>query len=809
MSNRWLRALSGLALVVVLGAVSLTAVRSRRDSARAPPATGLMAGSSSVAGTVTGPAGEPIGSARVCAHPSGLDVASSAVTVCSNADSKGRYTVAQLAARVYILSAYAEGFAAGSARGVPLSLVDGGSHVGVDIALLRGGATIAGTVVDATGRPLPHARVRGEHSVAPAIAMAIEADDSGRFTFSFPPGPVVLAALEETYAPARTVVSAPSEGVRLALVTEARARGVVVFAADGKPAPNVEVRAAPADHAQPFFESSTTDASGAFDIRSLEPGRYALVATGEGLRGGIREPIELRPRGTVDGLRIEVRPAAQVLARVLLEGDERPCDQGQVTLGPPDPRHPPAHDDANGAADPPVPTTIVADIEAHGVVSFLAVPPGHYHVSVDCFDHLLKQGPRVLDVGTQTLSDITWHVGRGASLHALVVDDLDRPVAQAGFALRYPQWIPGRPSVFETALSDIHGEYDTEHVLSPGVYEVMTGLPLRALPVTVEVAGGADVQVKLKFMGSSSIEIAVRDRSGNPLDGLRVFAKPAASPAGGPSAPEAPQGPPARFGGARPSSGHYRIGPLTAGRYEVQIEDGVNPAIPAGTYVLSNGESAEARIELDRDGHVQGQVLDDRGVPVANASVRAMAEPEGSAGTHAHAGPTWSEMPGRVLTDVEGRFVIDRLSSAGASYELRAEAPGHALGVVRGVKPGDGDASIALPPAGSLAGEVDDRCGNSPVRIMAVNTDSGETRTLPIPPSTRSFLLDGLSPGRLRLEAVCADNSAAASITTELSAGQKVTGLRLAFEPRSVSMSLPGLNTGAHLVQADEARGRR
>ena len=811
MRSRRPNSLWTVALIVVFGAASIAAVRRWQDSARARSSrsAAFIVGSASIAGIVIDFAHKPIGSARVCAFPYGLDIASSAVTICSTADANGRYSLAHLATRSYIVSAYAEGFAADSALGVPLPLLAAGEfRTGAEIALQRGGAPITGTVVDATGRPVPHALVRGENSgAATAVAMAVEADDVGRFTLSFPPGPIVLAALAETYAPARTGVNSPSVGVRLVLVGEARARGVVVFAADGKPAPNVEVRAEPAGRGSAFFESSRTDASGAFDIRSLEPGPYTFVAAGEGLWGERREPIELYPRRTVDGLRIEVRPVAQVLGRILREGDERPCDHGRAALGPPDPRYPPAHDVANGAPEPPVPTSVTTDIEAQGMVHFSAVPPGHYHVNVECLDHLLKQGPRALDVGAQTLSNITWHVGRGANLHVLAVDDRDRPVAQVGFSVRYPQWTPGNYTVVVAARSDGDGQFDTGHVLLPGVYDLMTSHSLRAEPVTVQVHEGDDFRAKLKFAGSSTIEVLVRDRSGRPLDELMVFAQPAASIPDAARAPEVPRGPPAQVWAARLGFGHYRIGPLTAGRYEVRIEDGVNPAMSGGTYDLSDGESVDGSVELDRGGQIRGQVLDDHGAPVADASVRATAESEGSVAAHTHTGPTWSEARGRVLTDGKGHFVIGGLSLAGGSYELRAEASGSAMGLARGVKPGGEDASIALPPPGSLAGEVDDGCGKAPVRIMAANTNSGQQLTLTLPPSTRSFLLRDLAPGNIRLEAVCADWSAGASLTTELLPGQNVRDLRLTPAPRSVTMSPPSrLTSSADLFRADQAK---
>jgi hypothetical protein len=173
------------------------------------------------------PNGTAIGKCRVCAVYYTTSEAS--VPMCVDSDAEGRYAILGLPAGRYLVTAARARFVAGSAqRGQPIDLLEGTVRTGVDIVLQPGGALLTGIVADAAGGPVPHATVRAEHNLPPAAVVDVEADDLGRFTLWFPPGPLLLSAVAIGYAPARWMGVAPSAEVRLVLTPGATIRGRVV-----------------------------------------------------------------------------------------------------------------------------------------------------------------------------------------------------------------------------------------------------------------------------------------------------------------------------------------------------------------------------------------------------------------------------------------------------------------------------------------------------------------------------------------------------------------------------------------------------
>ncbi len=761
-----------------------TFARNRPESSSAPLEEGANAPagstrSASIAGTVTDPDRKPVVSARVCASLVTYDGRMYEAASCTNTDGSGRYTLGSLGARVYRVSATATGFMVGSPTDSLLSLGADESRAGVDIVLQRDGAMITGSVVDATGGPVPHAKVRAERAETTPFVVDIEADALGHFALSFPPGMVALYAVAEAYAPAHVAVLAPSVDVRLVLIPGARARGVVVSKTDGQPVPNVEVRAVALGRSvSPLLGTSASDASGAFDIKGLEPGPYNLVASGEGWYGELASPIGLGLGRTAEDLRIEVSPAAQVVGRVLFVDGDRPCEHGHVALGPPDLRHPVPEERPNAPPRPRNITQVGADIEPQGVVRFRAVPPGHYYVSVQCADNLLKQGPQELDVQAKTLANLVWKVGPGSSLTVVTVDERDRPLAGAEFLVQLPQFGPAGRSNFVAARSDLNGRYEVRNLLSAGTYEVAPIQPFEGERVRVDVHDGAEsVDVKLRIAGSASIAIAVHAPGGKAIDGLAIFADSIGS------AGDAGNGPPPRFAATRLGEGRYRVAPLKPGRYEVHVEDGVNPPKSGGQYVLASGEVADSSIELDRGARIRGRVVDEDGVAFGDAWVSATAE----RGTSADPNTVGAQESGssRVLTDLDGQFEIEGISDRDASYTLRAELPNGGLGVKRGVKAPDSDVLVTVRAPGSLAGNVGGTCGGSAVVVTAANADVQQRTTQHVSPGGGPFLLRGVVPGHIELIALCDDGSGIGHVSTDLSPKQNLTGLRLELEPHS------------------------
>ncbi len=678
----------------------------------------------------------------------------------------------------YLVTAAAAGFIAESAQhGEPLHLGET-LRSGVDVVLQAGGSRVNGTVVDAAGEPVPHASVRAERQIDPRVSIALEADDRGHFGLSLPWGPIVLSAHARTFASAWWNGPAPSPDVRLVLVPGATLRGRVVSGVDGGPLPDIAVRASPSGKFDlRLWCESTTDADGAFEIQGMEAGSYELLASGEGWRSDRGAPTRVDLGTTVDDLRIEAYPVTQVSGRVLVE-NAGPCEQGVVSLGSPDPHQP--------LPDKPLPMghevpTITANIGVDGGVRFSAVPQGRYYVSVRCSNRIVREGPRVLDIGATGPSDLTWTVAPGPSLIVIAVDGRGRPVPDAAFFLRYPRGLRS------AARTRSDGRYEFAGELYPGKYEITAGQPFNAQAEPVELDESAGpVTARLTFAGSGSIVATVHAKDGSPLDGLVVSAVARSTIhedlVGGPSSKYPPGA--HTFIATAMGDGRYRIMPLEAASYEVRVDDGINPTVRK-SYSLSADRIVEPDFEIERGGRIRGLVIDEDAAPVARVWVSTNAmkddDPDRPVLLHAMVGTAM-----RALTDQRGRFVLEGLTGADTRYGLRVEGPDGQAAALGGLRASDEDVVVTLPAAGTLSGTIVGSCSAStvPVRLQATNMSIGQVVSEEFAGLPRPFHLN-IAPGQIKLSAFCLDGQRRAQWVRGLSTGENVNGLSLTLEPPS------------------------
>ncbi len=740
---------------------------------------------SSIVGSVTDVDSRPVAGAHVCAV---LSYATAAFTsgICADADSGGRYRIPGLPSAAYLVTAAREGFVTGAARGgQPVALLGDSDSVALDIVLQPGGAKVTGYVVDATGGPVPHAVVRGEHPVAPRVAVDVEADDLGRFTLWFPPGSMTLTAQAVAYSATRWYGTAPTADVRLVLAPGATLRGVVVAAKTGDPLPNMEVRAtATRNTASPLVRSSTTGAEGAFDVYGLEPGPYNLVATGEGWHGELAQPVLVGLAGTVENIRIEASPGAQVTGRVVVADTKQPCEQGTVSLGPLDPNAPEPGELPRGMPSGP---SFSSDIGANGLVHFPAISAGHYSVGVNCSHNLLREGPRTVDVGSTAPSNLTWTVSPGPGLTVLTVDDRDGPMPGVAFVLQRARGIA------TSGRTDDEGRYEFSGDLLPGSYEIRAAPPFEDERVQVELHDGdGRATATLRLAGTASIVATVRERGGDVVDGLSVAAAVQSSPIAQAAAPAAGRPLPGidAFRAAPLGQGRYRVAPLKPGRYEVRVEDGTNPTVRA-SYTLATGDALKPTIEIDRSGQIRGHVVDDSGGPVADAWVTADAPaPDGSLVL-----PLMLGAGRRVLTDREGRFVIDHLAAGSTLYTVHVEEPSGNTAAKEGVKVAD-DVVIALHASCALAGTVDGDCAgpSASVLVLALNPATNQTAVQTLSGPGRPFRVS-IAPGRVQVTAHCSGGAGMAQLAMDVRPGEEATGLHLVLEAPSGRLEPPASGT--------------
>jgi hypothetical protein len=762
----------------------------------------------SLSGTVRA-GGAPIAGAVVCAACVNCEPTGAPPSPCTKSDAHGRYAFAQLAPEGYFVSATAAGWVPGRAKaGRPIILETAQAQRGVDIDLSPGGARVTGVVLDATGTPIAGASVRAIRGQHPPISLDLVSNAQGAFAVSWVPGYIELIAEADGYAPARGGFFAPRDGVELRLTPAGSLRGTVVAAGTGQPLSGIEVRALPVRNpSSPIFRSTLSGADGAFVLQGMEPGSFSLRAKGDGWDGAPASSIELGLAESVADLRVEVGPAANVLGRVVTK-DGKPCRAGRISLGAPDPLAPsPAAEHPNHVAfgdkvEEIVGPEQIAHIAADGKVALLGVPAGFYFVRVQCSEHTLHSGPATLQIGAETIADLTWTVVPAGTLRVRVVDGAGQPIPHASFFLRRPDFGGTRARPRTVHHADDRGS--TEIVdLRPGSYEVAPiGGATRGAPVAVELheaqQGPRAAEVTLRLNGSGMIVVEARTAHGTPVDDLQVSARavtpmPAADVQSGP-----------REHAHQLGHGRFRIGPLASGAYVVTAEDGVNPPIQYGAargteIAVSDGATAHVRLQVPSGGVIRGRVLDAGGGPAANVWVTPKHEADAPAGGLI---PMRLSEAKRVLTDREGEFAIAGLAPD-ARYVLRASRPYGAAAIARGVVPGT-PVAITLPAAAAISGIAVDANG-APLpyfMVRASEAETGSEHEATVADAQGRFALRGMAPGSIELQ-VIAGPHAVATRTVELTPGQKVEGLRVVVQ----SSALTATTESAGPALGDEGAG--
>jgi hypothetical protein len=758
----------------------------------------------SLSGVVRG-GGAPIASALVCAACVNCEPTGAPASPCTKSDAHGRYTFPQLAPEGYYVSATAADWLPGRAAATrPIILERAQAKRGVDIELSPGGARVTGAVLDATGAPIARARVRAFRGQHPQLSLDVVSDAEGAFAVSWLPGYIELIAEADGYAPARAGFFAPRDAVELRLTPAGSLSGRVLATGTGQALSGIEVRALPVRNpSSPIFRSALSGADGAFVLQGMEPGSFLLRAKGHGWDGELGSSIELGLAESVADLTVEVGAAANVLGRVVSK-DGKPCQAGRISLGAPDPLAPrPAAEHPNQVAfgdkvEEIVGPEQVAHIAADGRVALLGVPAGFYFVRVQCSEHTLQSGPATLQIGRETITDLTWTVAPSGALRVRVVDAAGQPIPHASFFLRRPDFGGTRSRPRTVHHADDRGSAEIVD-LRPGSYEVAPiGGATRGAPVSVELhegpQGRSTAEVTLELSGSGMIVVDARTAQGAPVDDLQVSAR-AITPMSAADARSAPREHAVQLG-----RGRFRLGPLASGVYVVTAEDGVNPPIqhgaaPGSEIAVSDGATARVQLQVPREGVIRGRVVDAVGGPAANVWVMPKRESDAPASALI---PMQLSEGKRVLTDREGKFAIAGLAPD-ARYVLRASRPSGTAAITRGVVPGT-TVAITLPAAGAISGIAVDANGAPLPHFMvrASEAQTGSEREATVADAQGRFALRGVAPGSIELQVIAGPQASATRIV-ELAPGQKLEGLRVVVQHSELTATTQ--STGAALAE--------
>lgn len=728
-------------------------------------------------GTVRTLQGEPVSAALVCAKCITCPSLPLDGLTCAQSSSTGEYTFSTLGIGGFRVTATAEGYAP-EISDDPIVLTAEERHGRFDIVLRSPGVEFSGTVIDAYGGPVADAIVHVLQREPNHAALVVRTQEDGHFVAWVRPAPTALAAEAPGYARSNTLLrTAPAKDISLTLIPSSGVRGLVVSAVDDTPLADVIVRAEPTSPMP--ARQATSDPTGHFEISALAAGQYVLVAQGPHVHGTSSEPVELR-LGDMPDIVLTVRPARSVRGRVIQRSTEQPCTHGHAMLMDL------ANDATSGAIN--VGSTIVP-IQSDGSVAFDGIRPSQYRVRVLCDKHRLADGPEMLTVGDKDLDELVWRVQQSPRIEVHVVDESNRDVGHAGFALAPPPTPGESERVRIQYKADAQGRATIQEPYEPGSYILYPMPGHQGEPVPFELRDDTDrASVTLKLVGRGTIVVHVSDGAGNAVDDVTVRAQADAPTVGGP-----PEGG-TSTAGVPLEKGTFRIGPLGTGRYTVCVEDEANPPSLAGdghAFDLIGGGLIETHVVLDRSASISGKVQDANGELLADVWVTALSMGTGYADRQIMQPLLHSIGRGapRVLTTPDGRFTLGKLQSRG-TYALRADDPHGTSKLIQDVRPGR-EVVVTLPSAGALGGTAMTHDGRTvqSFELTLAYPDEQRSRQYTVAVDKDRWRVSDVNPGTIQLSASDATTGLVAGQQVTLGSGEKQLELSLLFSGAPQAMA--------------------
>jgi len=571
----------------------------------------------------------------------------------------------------------------------PEEIVDARIH-------LSPGATLGGRVVDRAGKPVGAAVVRmhyqhGSAYGSPIVNRSCLTDAEGRFDiYGLPRMKVVRVEVDAVGFAKREadLTGTPAVGGARPTIVLDRGGSVSgrVLDGDGKPLRGMPVR-------RPVSaDVAYSDASGAYSLRRLPPGRHTLILAGPGSTvSPVQRIVELAEGGTAAGVDFRLpKPGPSgngVLAGVVVDEKGRPVEGERVKVA--------------GVSAPGREASTRTDAAGRFRVDELAL--GRYRVIAGS-QH--RRDP-VFETGTL---DIRLEVPSG-DMHVLegVVRDADGAlVPSAGVLIGYQGDGPG---VARHGVGLLSGRFrvavpDSVHIVTVSVVEPRDGAGRRLDLVRKHVPGvRLDASpVEITLARSVGIRGTVCDAAGDPVPGfiLRVALA-------GRGAWRDHNAPPAETDPA----GRFSFRGLEPGAYRITGKGTPSWSTPEPITVVAPHEGVEIRVR--RYGSLVGRLLDADGTPVVDVRAWAVAEPR----TKGAALPSASQGGSRMFqarTDAQGRFELMHLPPE-FLYTVRFNLPLHLAKtrfppVLERHEAGGPEAVLRLVRGASVFGRVVDPAGN-------------------------------------------------------------------------------------------------
>lgn len=543
-----------------------------------------------------------------------------------------------------------------------------------------------------------------------------------------------------------------------------------------------------------------TDAEGRFEILGVPPGRgYTLSATHSTMAMAEAHELEVR-EGETTTVTVSGAAGASVEGQVV-GADGAPVAAANVAmvyldvsrlLFSADGRDEPITTDAQGRFR-------LARVAA-GRVAFVAVAEG---LAPSPIEELAVVDGGVYDGLVLTLG------GEGRRLSGLVVDEQDRPLAEAIVEVR-PADRPDDPDFLKIALRirtvaattaadgrfevvGLSGKRVIVEASKPGyVTELRTGVSLEERDLRIQLVRGVTVRGRVTLAAGTPVtrfRVQARSRPARQAGEAAGDDEPGGRPRGGmqfqfggPPEGEAPfeRSRTTRLGENRrmidaadrdsweeilDGDGRFIVKGVAPGRVRVRVQaEGFLEPEARDIELASGAESESLEFVLDAGAVARGSVVDAAtGAPVAEAQVtayRGRAEGDRSRGgmpfqidpeDFDFLGARSNRSQRSTLTDSRGRFEVTGLQPG--TYRFTARHPDRAKASVKEVEVADGSGIdglvIELAVGGGIEGTVTGRAGRpvSDAMIVAFSLSAGAMKSGST--GTKGFYrIDGLAPGQ-------------------------------------------------------------
>ncbi len=466
---------------------------------------------------------------------------------CVETDALGRFAFDAVPRDVRTVLAFVERHVSGSHSVAPPA-TDVESRQMLRLVLEPGGKSISGTVVDLTGGTVPGALVIARANQSEPVLSAGMSDNQGRFSLSVPVDRVEVQAKAEAYAAAgQETVSAPAEGVVLALVPGATIGGRVLVAASHKPVVNAVVTAVNVDEDLPSRSVSSTGQDGSFRFEDLVAGQYKLGAATSRWRSPTSW-VEVAVGQATEPVILNVFPATTLDATIQVGGT--PCQSGFLEMAGP--------------------VVAFETTQTNGTLHVEGLLPGPYHFSIGCLDRAHEPAAEEIRIGTEPVGKI-WNLIASPSPTEM---GHEQPCCEPLGTIRALVTTKGQGMHIPLALRMIsrwealptHGVREGERFVFAkiplGQYEVyVEQSPQTKQLVTVEKADQV-INIALELPSLTEISGRALDEHGSPIPDAWVFATSMAAHLGDPIRPPS----------ITDFDGAFRVPGLFEGKYGLRAE---------------------------------------------------------------------------------------------------------------------------------------------------------------------------------------------------------------------------------------------